>query len=134
MSDTDNDDSPIRDRLDLKSKCPHYSQVDSTLDLTPQSNSYNRPPELDDESRATDVTTDLYERYFPSQCFKTTTTDFSANQNAMRRGVQRDNSISGTAPNTGMPVCYAPPVETEPYQKGGEFLEPPIPTTLQRSN
>jgi len=31
-------------------------------------------------------------------------------------------------------VCYAPPVETGPYQKGGEFLEPPIPTTLQRSN
>jgi len=33
-----------------------------------------------------------------------------------------------------MPVCYAPPVETGPYQKGGEFLEPPVPTTPQRSN
>jgi len=33
-----------------------------------------------------------------------------------------------------MPVCYAPPVETGPYQKGGEFSEPPVPMTPQRSN
>jgi len=28
-----------------------------------------------------------------------------------------------------MPVCYAPPVETGPRNKGGERLEPPILTT-----
>jgi len=33
-----------------------------------------------------------------------------------------------------MPVCYARPVETGPYQKGGEYLEPPVPKTPQRSN
>jgi len=33
-----------------------------------------------------------------------------------------------------MPMWYAPPVETGPYQKGGEYLEPPIPTIHQRSN
>jgi len=30
-----------------------------------------------------------------------------------------------------MPVCYAPPVETRPDHKGGEFLEPPILTNPQ---
>jgi len=49
--------------------------------------------------------------------------------------VQLDNNISGLAPNTGMPVCYAPPVETGPRHKGGELLEPPsLTTTPQRSN
>jgi len=42
--------------------------------------------------------------------------------------------MSGPAPNTGIQVCYAPPVETGPYQKGEEFLENPILTTPQRSN
>jgi len=32
-----------------------------------------------------------------------------------------------------MPVCYAPPVEAGPRNKGGELLEPPILTTPQRS-
>jgi len=45
-----------------------------------------------------------------------------------------DNNISGPAPNTGMPVCYAPPIETGPYHKGDEFLEPPILMNPQRSN
>jgi len=31
-----------------------------------------------------------------------------------------------------MPVCYAPPVETGPYHKGGEFSEPPNLTTPRR--
>jgi len=31
-------------------------------------------------------------------------------------------------------VCGAPTVETGPKNKGGEFLEPPILTTPQRSN
>jgi len=31
-------------------------------------------------------------------------------------------------------VCGAPTVETGPKNKGGKFLEPPILTTLQRSN
>jgi len=33
-----------------------------------------------------------------------------------------------------MPVCYAPPVEAGPRNNVGEFLEPPILTTPQRSN
>jgi len=33
-----------------------------------------------------------------------------------------------------MPVCYAPPVEAGPRNKGGELLEPPSLTTPQRSN
>jgi len=33
-----------------------------------------------------------------------------------------------------MPVCYAPPVGTGPRNNGGEFLEPQILTTPQRSN
>jgi len=85
---------------------------------------------LDDESKDT---TDQYERYSSSHCFDTTTTNFSAGQNAIRRGVQPDNNISGPAPNMGMPVYYAPPVETELRNNGGEFLEPPILTTPQRS-
>jgi len=91
--------------------------------------SYDRPPELDDESRATS-TTNKYECYSSSQCFNTTITDFSpADQNIIRCGVQPVNNISGPAPNTGMSVCYAPPVETGPRNKGGELLEPPILTT-----
>jgi len=42
--------------------------------------------------------------------------------------VQLDNNISGLAPNTGMPVCYAPLVGTG--NKGGELLEPPSLNTL----
>jgi len=80
--------------------------VDSTLDITPQFSC--RTPELDDESKDY---TDQGERYSSSQCFSTTNTDFfSADQNAIRRGVQLDNNISGPGSNTGMPVCYAPPV------------------------
>jgi len=33
-----------------------------------------------------------------------------------------------------MPVCYAPPVETGPKNKGGEPLEPPSLMTPQRLN
>jgi len=81
--------------------------------------------------------TRVIKHYSSFQCFNATITDFSfADQNKIRRGVQPDNNISGPAPNTGMPVRYAPPVETGPRHKGGELFEPPIltMTTPQRSN
>jgi len=115
MSDHDSEDSISRGRSDLSSDCPHYSVADSTIDITP---TLHRETEQDYES----TNTDQYERYSPSQCFNTTTNTFSADQNVIGRGVQSDNNISGPAPNTGMPVCYATSVETGPYQKGGEFL------------
>jgi len=127
MSDHDSEDSISRGRSDLSSDCPRFSVADSTIDLTP---TLNRENECDYESN----NTDQYDRYYSSQCFKTTPNNFSADQNVIRRGVLSDNNMSGPAPNMGMPVCYAPPVETGHYQKGGEFLEPPVSTTPQRSN
>jgi len=49
--------------------------------------------------------------------------------------IRRRWCITPACPNTGMPVCYAPQVETGPRHKGGELLEPPILTTTpQRSH
>jgi len=45
--------------------------------------------------------------------------------------VNGDSNISGPAPNTGILVCYAPPIETGPRNKGEEFLESPILMTPQ---
>jgi len=45
-----------------------------------------------------------------------------------------NNNISGPAPNTGMPVCYAQPVKMGPNNKGGELLEPPSLTTHHKLN
>jgi len=79
--------------------------------------------------------TDLYEPCSKSKHFDNTTTNFSVDQNATRRGFLDDNSISGPAPKTGMlTVCGAPTVEKGPKNKGDEFLEPPIHTTPYRSN
>jgi len=130
MSDHDSEDSQSRGETDNESRCPHYSQVDSTLDVTPQM-SY-RSPELDVESL---TATDLYEPCSQSKRFDTTTTNFFVDQNATRCGFLGDNSISGPAPKLGMlTVCGAPTVETGPKNKGGEFVEPPIHTTPHRSN
>jgi len=88
--------------------------VDSTIDLTPLNN------------RDDDWSLDTTHR---RPQFNTTTC-FSADQNPTRGGVIPDSNISGPAPNTGMSVCYAPPIETGP-SKGEEFLESPILTTPQ---
>jgi len=130
MSDHDSEDSQSRGETDNESRCPHYSQVDSTLDVTPQM-SY-RSPELDVESL---TATDLYEPCSQSKRFDITNTNFSVDQNATRRGFLGDIIISGPAPKLGMlTVCDAPTAETGPKNKGGEFLVPPILTTHQRSN
>jgi len=129
MSDHDSESSITVGRSDRSSRCPQYSQVDSTINLTPLTSSCRAPEEQEDyESLAT--TTDLYERYFSSQSFNTSSVD----QNPIKRGVLPDSNISGPAPNTGMPVCYAPPVGTGPTNKGGELLEAPNLTTPRRSN
>jgi len=117
MSDFDSEDSQCRGSLDLESNIPHYSLVDSTINLTPIN------------SRDDDWSLDTTHRRSPP-CFSTTKC-FSAEQNPIRRGVITNNKISGTAPNTGMPVCYAPPVETGPRNKWVELLDSPILTTSQ---
>jgi len=114
MSDHDSEDSILRGRSDWLSDCPRFSVADSTIDITP---TLHRVTEQDYES----TNADQYERYSSSQCFNTTTNNFSADQNVIRCGVQLDNNISGSAPNTGMPVCYAPLVETGLKNKGGEL-------------
>jgi len=101
--------------------------VDSTINLSPLN---DREENEDDESFATTQ----HRRYSPSRCFNATTTNLSADQNAIRRGVITNNNISGPAPNTGMPVWYAPLVEAGLRNNRGEFLEPPILTTPQRIN
>jgi len=125
MSDLDDQDSQSQGRLYLESNNPHYSLVNSTINLTLLD---NRGEDEDDESLET-----THRRYSPTSCFNTTT-NLSADQNAIKRRIITDKNISGQAPNTGMPVCYAPPVEAGPRDNGGEFLEPPILTTSQRSN
>jgi len=95
MSDIDDDDSPSRGSLDLESICPHDSRVDSTINLTPQYNYREHESEDDDKGC---LSTTQYRRYSPSSCFNTTTTNLSADQNAIRRGVITDNNISGPAP------------------------------------
>jgi len=131
MSDHDSDNSQSRGETDNESRCPQYSQVDSTLDVTPQM-SY-RTTELDYES-PTD--TDQHRRCTTSRSFDVTTTNLSVDQSSIRRGVMEDNGMSGPAPKTGMlVVCRGtPPVGTGPYHKGGELLEPPNLTTPQRYN
>jgi len=115
MSDLDSEDSQCWGRLDLESNIPHYSLVDSTIDLTPVTG-------------REDSVHDTTHRYGPP--FNTTTC-FSADRDykdwAQSTG---DSNISGPAPNTSMSVCYAPPIETRP-SKGEEFLESLILTTPQ---
>jgi len=130
MSEHDSEDSQSRGETNNESRCPHYSQVDSTLDITPQMSYIS--PELDSESL---TATDLYAPCSQSRRFDITTTNFSVDQNTTRRGFLDDNSISGPALKTGMAtVCGAPMVETGPKNKGGKFLKPPIHTTPHRSN
>jgi len=125
MSEIDSEDSESRGRLDLESNNPQYSLVDSTMDLTQLNNREFR--ENDWPSRTT------YRRSSTPCCFNTTI-NLSADQNAIRHGVITDNNISGPAPNTSTPVCYAPPVEAGPRNNGSELLEPPILTTPPRIN
>jgi len=114
MSDFESEDSQCRGRSDLESTIPHYYLVDSTIDLTP----------LDrDEDSSNDT---KHRNRFNTTCF-------SADQVYRDRTHSRptgDSNISGPAPNTGMSVCYAPPITTGP-SKGEEFLESPILTTPQ---
>jgi len=121
MSDHDSDNSQSRGEIDRESRCPQYSQEDSTLDVTPQM-SYT-PTELDCES-PTD--TDQHRRCTTSRSFDVTTTDSSVDQNSIRRGVMEDDSMSGPAQKTGMlVVCRGTPLVgtgvTGPYNKGVNF-------------
>jgi len=113
MSDLDSEDSQCRGRSDLVSTLPHYSLVDSTIDLTPLNNQ--------DDDWFLDTT-------HRRPQFNTTTC-FFADKNPTRRGVIPDSNISGPALNTGMSVCYAPPIKTGHRNKGEEFLESSILTT-----
>jgi len=114
MSDLDSDDIQCRERSDLESMIPHYYLVDSTIDLTPL-------------GRREDSVHDTMHRN--RQTFNTTC--FSADQVCKDRAKSTgDSNMSGPAPNTGVLVYYAPPIETEP-SKGEEFLESLILTTPQ---
>jgi len=101
MSDLDSEDSQSTGWSDLESTLPHYSLVDSTIDLTPLGVNENT---------------------------RLKATRLSANKTQNRITVIRDSNISGPAPNTGISVCYAPPRGTE-SDKGEEFLESPTQTT-----
>jgi len=101
MSDHDSDNSQSRGEPVNESRCPQYSQADSTLDVTTQM-SY-RTTELDCES-PTD--TDQHRRCTTSRSFDVTTTDPSVDQSSIRRGVMEDNSMSGPAPKTGMLIHH----------------------------
>jgi len=90
MSDLGSEDSQCQGRLDLESNNPHYSLVDSTIDLTP-SNAIYYDWFLDNTHRRSPPRFNI-------------TTGFSADQNSIRRGVITYSNISGPAPNTGMAV------------------------------
>jgi len=98
MSDIDSEDSQCTGRSDLESTIPHYSLLDSTIDLTPLGVNENNPG--------------------------FNTTRFSADQTQNRAIAIGDSNISGPASNTGISVCYAAPRGTE-SDKGEEFLESP---------
>jgi len=94
------------------STLPHYSLVESTINLTPLNNQ--------DDNWSLNNT---------HRCPQFNTTCFSADCEYKDRAQSTgDSNISGPTPNTGMSVCYAPPIETGP-SKGEEFLESPILTT-----
>jgi len=104
MSDSDFEDSQCTGRSDLDLNFPHYSLVDSRVDITSLGVNENINPNL-----------------------------FSANQTQNRAMVIGDSNISGPASNTGISVCYAPPRGTGSYgsYEGEEFLESPTQTTPQ---
>jgi len=104
MSDSDFEDSQCRGRSELESNLPHYSLVDSTIDLT-------------------SLGVNEYTNLNPNR--------FSANQTQNRATVIRDSNISGPAHNTGISV--GPPRGTKSV-KGEEFLESPTQTTPRRKS
>jgi len=73
MSNTDSDEYHCSGRSDIESTLPHYSLVDSTIDLTPLDVEENNPRRFN-------------------------TTRFSANQTQNRATVIGDSNISGPAP------------------------------------
>jgi len=83
MSDIDSEESQCRGRSDLESTIPHYSLVDSKIDLTPLDMGEDSPNN---------------QRQFNNTCF-------SADQTQNRARVIGDSNISGPAPNTGISVC-----------------------------
>jgi len=112
MSDFESEDSQCRGRSNLESILPHYSLVDSTIDLTPSNNR--------DDDWSLDTT---------HRCPQFNTTCFSADHDYKDRAQSTgDSNISVPAHNTGMSVCYASLIETGP-SKGEDFLESPIHTS-----
>jgi len=135
MSDNDNDESPNKDKIDQASSCPHYSQVDSTINLTPPP--HNTHLEQDYESTPTTTLPDRYGCQTSSPNFGTTNEGVvSVDQNIVRRGAVNDIGLSGPAPYKGMltECSGALLVEEGPRTKGGKFLAPPLHTTPRGYN
>jgi len=136
MSDHDSDNSTSNGELDNESKCPQYSQMNTTLDLAPQLSERVESLNIDEYTRRSITDSDFYSQCASSRSFDVTNTNDSVNIQGTRCGVMVDSNLSGPAPKTGMlAVCSGMlPVGTGPKLQRGKLLEPPPHLTPQRFN